>query len=129
FMTVWEAIEQAERILPGQAAPEEELDPRWQAIIEIGEFIEEEPDAVWSFITRWGCNGDEDLRAAVATCLLEHLLEYYFERFFPKVEEAAQANLLFAHTFLMCSKFGQSEEPGNSRRFNRLRRQCRKIGL
>ena len=125
-MTVWEAIEQAERILPGQAAPEGEMDPRWQAIIGIEEFMPEEPDAIWPFICRWGRHMDEDLRMAIATCLLEHLLQYHFDKFFPKVEEETRASLLFADTFSRCFKFDQSKEPGNSERFDRLQEECRK---
>ena len=71
-MTVEETIAAAESVLPGEAAPEGEIDPRWQAIVAVGEFIEEEPEAVWSFIVRSGASPDEDLRAAIATCLLEH---------------------------------------------------------
>jgi hypothetical protein len=61
-MDVSDAIAAAERILPGKAAAEGSRDPRWQAIIAIEDFVEEEPDAIWSFILRWGSNPDEDLR-------------------------------------------------------------------
>ena len=77
-MTVHEAIENAEAILPGVAAPEGQEDPRWQAIIAVAGFIEDEPELVWTFVERWGQYPDEDLRAAIATCLLEHLLEAAF---------------------------------------------------
>lgn len=53
-MSVYDAIAKAEAVLPGQAAPEGDIDPRWQGIIAVGAFIETEPDAVWSFIVRWG---------------------------------------------------------------------------
>ncbi len=121
---VWEAIRRAEKNLPGQAAPKEGDDPRWQAIIKIEDFIKEEPDAIWPFISRWGSSTDEDLRAAVATCLLEHLLQHHFARFFPPVEEAARKDPLFAKTFLVCSKFGQAAESGNAERFQALRAEC-----
>jgi hypothetical protein len=124
-MTVWDAIAEAEAIFPGHAAPEEELDPRWQAIIKIEEFIREEPEAVWTFILRWGCHEDEDLRTAVATCLLEHLLEHHFADFFPKVTTAVEENLLFADTFSRCWKFGQAKEAENAERFDDLKRKCR----
>jgi hypothetical protein len=124
--SVWDAIESAERILPGEAAAEETLDPRWQAIIAVGHFIQEEPDAIWSFILRWGSNADEDLRTAVATCLLEHLLDYHFSRFFPQVEEAVRSNALFADTFSKCWKFGQAKEEDNAKRFDDLQAECRK---
>jgi hypothetical protein len=74
------AIQEAEAILPGTAAPAGESDPRWQAIIAIGDFAETDPEPIWAFVVRWGNHADEDLRTAVATCLLEHLLEYHFDR-------------------------------------------------
>jgi hypothetical protein len=76
-MDVLEAIRQAESLLPGEPV-EEGQDPRWQAIIAVGEHIESDPEVVWSFIRRWGSHRQEDLRDAVATCLLEHLLEHHF---------------------------------------------------
>jgi hypothetical protein len=41
-MTLQEAIAAAEVLLPGRAAPDGRIDPRWQAIIAIREFIETE---------------------------------------------------------------------------------------
>jgi len=73
-MTVHKAIKRAEAILPGVAAPDGETDPRWQRIVDIGQYIESDPESVWEFVSRWGQHHDEDLRMAVATCLLEHLL-------------------------------------------------------
>jgi hypothetical protein len=71
--TVQEAIAEADRILPGRAAPEGDRDPRWQSAIRVGNFIrvrrdidpvldQHELEAVWTFIRRWGCSSDEDLR-------------------------------------------------------------------
>ncbi len=65
---VSQAIERAERILPGQAAAEGESDPRWQAIMLIEDFIEEEPDSIWPFILRWGVNHDEGSCAPLSEC-------------------------------------------------------------
>jgi hypothetical protein len=124
---VWDAIARAERILPGQAAAEGQDDPRWQAIIAIADFLREQPDAIWPFILRWGSNTDEDLRSAVATCLLEHLLEYHFNLFFSQVEEAVRSNVLLADTFLKCWKLGQAKEEDNSKLFDRLQAECRKV--
>jgi hypothetical protein len=76
---VEEAIVAAEAILPGHPAAEGGTDPRWQAIIAVSEFIEDHPEPVWSFIVRWGSSPDDDLRMAVATCLLERLLEFHFD--------------------------------------------------
>src|SRR5207253_10556311 len=53
-MTVNEAIRRANEILPGRPAPDGQEDPRWQAIIAVGEFVRTEPEAVWKFVERWG---------------------------------------------------------------------------
>jgi hypothetical protein len=120
-MTMDQAIAQAEAILPGSAAAEGDIDPRWQAIIAVGEFIEDDPEPIWRFVRRWGSTEDEDLRMAIATCLLEHLLEHHFDRFISRVEEAAHGNPLFARTVQSCWNFGQSEEPTRAARLDRLK--------
>jgi len=125
-MTVQEAIEAAEQLLPGHAAPDGVKDPRWQAIIEVGMFSEQEPEAIWPFVLKWGSNEDEDLRTAIATCLLEHLLEHHFDLIFPRIESAAKSDPRFARTTLLCWKFGEAEEPANVARFDRLRSEIRK---
>ncbi|HXH25577.1 MAG TPA: hypothetical protein VNI78_10030 [Vicinamibacterales bacterium] len=126
-MGIHDAIRQAERVLvasnvPGGSAlaTHGEVDPRWHAILEVGEYIETHPDEVWAFIRRWGTHPDDDIRAAIATCLLEHLLEHHFERFFPLVEQAAE-HPRFADTFSLCWKFGQAQQPINAARFDALR--------
>ena len=108
-----------------------EVDARWQVLIEVADFVKTHPDEIWPFVRRWGSSPDEDIRAAIATCLLEHLLEHHFERVFPLVEQAV-LHPLFADTFSLCWKFGQSELPGNAARFDRLRKQLaegRLLGL
>lgn len=120
-MTLSQAIRRANAVLPGEPAPDGELDPRWQAIIEVANFIETHPDEVWDFVAEWGGHEQDDLRMAIATCLLEHLLEHHFEAIFPRVEKAARSNRLFADTFCSCWKFGPSEHPENARRWDRLR--------
>jgi hypothetical protein len=126
-MSVSEAIHAAEALLPGEPTAER-LDPRWQAIIAVGEYIESEPEAVWSFICRWGCHPQEDLRAAIATCLLEHLLEHHFAQFFPRVEKLCHSDQLFADTFGYCWQFGDAEELENRQRFAALEDWIRRHG-
>lgn len=118
-MEVADAIREAEAILPG-APTDEGIDPRWRAVISVGEFIESDPAAVWAFIQRWGGNPQEDLRDAIATCLLEHLLEQHFASYFPGVEQLAVADALFADTFRRCWQLGQANEPGNAERYTAL---------
>ena len=120
-MTLQETIAAAESVLPGKAAPEGESDPRWQAIIAVGEFIEEEPEAVWSFILRWGSSPDEDLRAAGSDSACSNIFfNTHFDHFISKVEETAHRDRLFADMAASCWKFGQSEEPDRAARFDRL---------
>jgi hypothetical protein len=120
-MTVEEAIAAAESILPGHAAPDGEIDPRWQAIIAVSEFIEAEPEVVWSFARKWGAHPDDDLRMAISTCVLEHLLGFHFDAFISRVEEAARVDQLFSKTVSSCWKFGQSHEPTRAARLDRLK--------
>jgi len=119
---VQQAISRAESVLrkKTRAAPAGQRDPRWQAILQVGDFIESDPDAVWSFIRTWGQSKDGDLRMAVATCLLEHLLEYHFDRFIARVEEAARGHARFASTVSYCWKCGQATEPSRAARLDRL---------
>jgi hypothetical protein len=122
-MTVNEAIRRANSILPGRPAPDELIDPRWQAIIAVGEFIQTEPQAVWCFVERWGKHANDDVRMAIATCLLEHLLEYHFALLFPRVERQISRSKRFADTFSHCWKLGQAKTPRNAVRFDRLLKQ------
>ncbi len=124
-MTVEQAITEAQKVLPGTPAPEGELDPRWQAIIEIERFTEENPEPVWAFALKWGRHANADLRMAIATCLLEHLLECHFDLIFPRVEAAVKRSRRFADTFCLCWKLDQAEEPANARRMDRLQRRLR----
>jgi hypothetical protein len=108
-------IRNADALLPG--VPTDGQDQRWKAIIAVGEYIESEPEAVWQFICRWGGHLQEDLRDAIATCLLEHLLEYHFVRYFPQVEHLALTDPMFADTFQRCWRFGPTPESGNAEQF------------
>jgi hypothetical protein len=118
-MSLASALQDAEKLLPGTPV-DEGTDPRWQAIIRIGEYLESDPERVWQFIAKWGGHAQEDLRDAIATCLLEHLLQQHFDRYFPLVDDLAENNAWFADTFLRCWKFGESEEPHNSKRWDDL---------
>ena len=120
-MTVEDAIAAAEKLLPGQAAPDGAVDPRWQAIMKIEDFIPQEPEAIWPFVLKWGSHkDDDDLSAAIATVLLEHLLEYHFDPLFPRIEIAAKSNVWFGKTTTLCWKLGQAKEPTRAARFDRL---------
>jgi len=119
-MTVHDAISRAEAMLPGVPAPEGETDLRWQAIIEVGEYIQTDPEPIWPFVARWGSSDEEDVRLAIATCLLEHLLEYHFRTVFPRVRALAESDPRFADTLRSCAKFGETTDPENAARFDAL---------
>jgi hypothetical protein len=121
-VAVQRAIARAERILPGTPAPDGKRDPRWQAIIRVGEFIETHPEPVWAFTRRWGKHAQSDLRAAIACCLLEHLLEAHFELLFPRVEAEGLTSPRFANTFALCSGYVRRQLPSQVRRIERAER-------
>ena len=54
MMAVQEAIKKAEDMLAGIAQVGDGIDPRCQAIIDVGEFVETHPNEVWDFVARWG---------------------------------------------------------------------------
>jgi hypothetical protein len=119
-MSVDAAIRTAEGLLPGEPAPDGATDPRWQAIIAVAEFIPGYPEEVWQFARRWSAHEQEDVRVAIATCVLEHLLEHHFDVLFDRVEAVAREDALFMDTLSQCSKFGLSLERRNSKRLDRL---------
>src|SRR5437870_5080329 len=53
---------------------EKDPDCRWQSAIVISEFIDTAPEKVWDVIVRYSDSDDPDLRTAIGTVLLEHLL-------------------------------------------------------
>lgn len=108
-MNIDQAIAHADAILPGTPVDDGE-DPRWQAIIEVGAYVESNPEEVWQFVLRWGCHEQEDLRDAIACCLLEHLLEAHHEIIARRADEAAKADPLFADMARRCW-FDRSEAP------------------
>lgn len=121
-MTVQEAKERAEGILPGEEVTGNGRDPRWQALVVVGRHVKSEPEAVWEMVDHWGGDTQEDLRDAIALCLMEPLLEVHFEDFFPLVNERAITDPFFADMILRCQRYGQACEGANSRQFEALQR-------
>jgi hypothetical protein len=126
-MNVQEAIKKAEEILPGRPSPDGETDLRWQAIIKVGEFIISNPIDVLNFSIKWGAHRNKDIHSAIATCLIEHLLENHFELVYPKIFESVKSNKHLADTVLQCWDFGQSTKSENSNRFSELISLCKKV--
>jgi hypothetical protein len=117
-----EVIRQAELVLPGSKAPDAVVNPRWQAIIAVADYVASEPEAVWKFVCRWAEYDDDDLKMALGTCLLEHLLEHHFETYFDRVEQACGQSQQFARVFATCWGFGDTKQPENAARFDRLKK-------
>ncbi len=77
---------------------------RWQAAIVVGMSIESVPDEVWKVVREHGDSEDEDMRSAIATILLEHLLEFDFDRYFAFVrDEVSAGRLRQLDTLSMCA--------------------------
>src|SRR5688500_1993059 len=78
---------------------------RWQAAIALGEFAESNPEFIWPLVVKHGSRRHADVRMAIATCVLEHILEHHFNRFFPRVQMLARLNRWFYDTFQSCWQF------------------------
>jgi len=117
------AIARAEALLPGRPAPRG-IDPRWQAIICVGAFIESHPEAVCAFAVKWAKVRGIDLQMAISCCLIEHLLEHHFDVVFPIMQGEALKNARVAEHFCPNGpwRFGQAELPRNAARLRRLAR-------
>ena len=99
-MSVDAAIEKAKSTLAYSPVDRGE-DPRWQAIIDVGEYLESEPERIWSFVEELHDTRDEDLRAALATCLLEHLIADHPD-YREKAERLAGRSPEFRRMLEMC---------------------------
>jgi len=63
---------------------------RWQAAIALGEFAASDPERIWPLVLKHGSRRHADARMAIATCVLEHILEHHFDAFFSRVADAAR---------------------------------------
>ena len=93
---------------------------RWQAAIALGEFVASDPERVWPLVVKHGSRRHADVRMAIATCVLEHLLELHFNTFFSRIENTAQSSFWFANTTGSCWQMGQAELPRNASRWRSL---------
>jgi len=101
---------------------------RWQGAIALGEFCESDPEAIWPMVEKWGSSAKEDIRTAIATCVLEHILEHHFEPFFDRCAKLVQGgNVEFADTFWRCWRTGKANEPANAARFDLLEKEARRL--
>ena len=91
----------------------------------IGESIHVDPEAVWDVVREFGDDPDNDMRMAVATCLLEHLLEHDFETYFPKVREEILNGRSRMIDTLSSSWVGEADSP-NRRKVQAFVRNARR---
>ena len=124
-MSLSAAIRTAEKLLPGRPAPHGTPDPRWQAIIAVSEFIKDEPEDVWQFARRWSAHGQDDVRAAIATCIVEHLLERQFNLLFEWVEVASKRRCSIPRHIALCEARAISYTK-NAKRLDRLLKEARR---
>jgi len=120
------APDQLQEIDTDLASPDEHT--RWQGAIALGAFSETDPESIWPLVEKWGSCPDEDTRTAIATCVLEHVLEAHFEPYFSRVRRIIQQNNIeFADTFSGCWQFGETKLPGNAERFEKLQAKAEKM--
>jgi hypothetical protein len=95
---------------------------RWQAAIALGEFVYFHPEDIGPLVHKHGSRRHADARMAIATCVLEHILEHHFDAFFPRVADAALSSRWFANTTCSCWQMGQAALPENARKWKKLMR-------
>lgn len=94
---------------------------RWAAAHAATDFIDKSPMETWHLVVTHGSSADEDTRMAVATCILEHLLEKHFDTFFPLLEqEIDSGNANLGDTLNLCWKLGDAMNTSNAKRWDML---------
>ena len=100
---------------------------RAQSLWLLGDFVKDQPELVWLQIVKWGSGRNSDIRCGIACYVLEHLLQYHFSKYFPKVKVLIeQGNNLLANTLSYCWKFGDTKKPANAKKFDALIKRCGK---
>jgi hypothetical protein len=75
---------------------------RWQSLIITGEFLDKYPDDIFKIIVKYGSSKDEDMRTAISSILLEHLLEKDFKKYFNLFKEYSKNNSFLLDTLSKC---------------------------
>jgi len=94
---------------------DESNDCRWQAMIVIGEFIPSHPDTVWEVVAKHGVSDDQDMQMAVATVLLEHLIDHFPAEFRRRADELAAQSNRFAETLRNAWSFESANDESSPR--------------
>ncbi len=94
---------------------------RWKVAFELTDLAKSDPELLWPLIVKYGSSEDEDVRDEIATCALEHLLEYHFSKFIDRIEVLIRTpNRNFRDTLGMCWVLGDAENLENARRLERV---------
>ena len=94
---------------------------RWQALFVIGRFVGKTPEAVWEIVTELGSGKDAKMRSAVATALLEPLLDHHYDKYFRRLEaRIRRGDPNLTDTLQKCWMFGGAKR--HSREVDKLLR-------
>ncbi len=110
-------LEMCDRLIPDRSPY-----VRGQSLLLIGDsYAETEPEVIWPLVVKWGSVPNRDIRVRVACYVLEHILEYHFQDYFPRVKELIESgNRRFALTLSICWRLGEAAEPENKKMFDEL---------
>ena len=92
----------------------------WQIAADSWDDATERPDDAWPHMIEALAVADDDSIGAIATCILEHILEHDFSYFDRVEQEIATGNIKMRRAFLLCSRFGHSKLPESEQRWNKL---------
>lgn len=88
--------------LAASLIPDADNTCRWQAMIVVGEYVKSQPERVWQIVEAYGAHRSADMRAAVATVLLEHLIDENPSCYRPRAETLAARSRVFSETLRTC---------------------------
>jgi hypothetical protein len=93
---------------------------RWQALIVVGENKYDNHEAVWQVVAEHGDSADRDMRDGIACVLLEELLHFHFDEYFPRVrQEILNGRTGLLPTLAMCWFDGRGPNYEKVQRFVR----------
>jgi hypothetical protein len=93
----------------------------WAGAVAMGEYCESEPGSIWPLTVKYASHDHAEMRMAIASCVLEHLLEFHFDPYFGLSRDIIRSgNRAFADTFSHCWKVGEADRPENAAKFDAL---------
>jgi hypothetical protein len=99
----------------------EPSDEIWQEAIRLAEYLDREPDRVFAIAMKaLSIAREADTLDALATCIIEHILERNFSYFDHIEKEINRGNGRMIYALAMCRKFGESRNDVNAQRWEDL---------